>query len=141
MTKPATPQEVDLGNAQPVTPARAPVGDPLSGREKAGVSLTWGVLTMISIFVTVMIVFLWTNESKSSDALIRVLGIRDSLTAVPALDTTRFRLVSAERASFRSFWLGLTQMILLNVLLPVLTALLGYVFGTAQTRGTTRSPA
>lgn len=59
--------DIDVQGAQTVTPPRAPVGATLSGREQAGVNLTWGVMT-----------------------------------------------------------------ILLNVLLPVLTALLGYVFGTTQ---------
>lgn len=32
-------------------------------------------------------------------------------------------------AASREFWITLDQMVLLNLLLPVLTALLGYVFG------------
>jgi hypothetical protein len=36
------------------------------------------------------------------------------------------------RQSLHQFWLQVAQMILLNLLLPVLTALLGYVFGTTQ---------
>ena len=36
--------------------------------------------------------------------------------------------------ALRTFWISATQLILVNVLLPLLTALLGYIFGrqTAQ---------
>jgi hypothetical protein len=34
--------------------------------------------------------------------------------------------------STREFWARIAQLILLNLLLPVLTALLGYVFGSSQ---------
>jgi len=38
--------------------------------------------------------------------------------------------LSELRQSFHSFWLQAAQLILLNLLLPLLTALFGYVFGT-----------
>jgi hypothetical protein len=38
------------------------------------------------------------------------------------------------RQSVHAFWLQAAQLILLNLLLPVLTALLGYIFGTQQER-------
>ena len=34
--------------------------------------------------------------------------------------------------SFRAFWIQAAQLVLLNLLLPVLTALLGYIFGSQQ---------
>lgn len=37
-----------------------------------------------------------------------------------------------QRTGFHSFWLQATQLVLLNLLLPLLTALFGYVFGTQQ---------
>ena len=39
--------------------------------------------------------------------------------------------------SFRSFWLQAAQLILLNLLLPLLTGLLGYLFGT---QGSSKNP-
>jgi len=41
--------------------------------------------------------------------------------------------VNEHRQTFRTFWLQLAQLILLNLLLPLLTALLGYIFGTTRT--------
>ncbi len=37
-----------------------------------------------------------------------------------------------ERAAERAFWLQVAQLVLINLLLPILTALLGYIFGTQQ---------
>lgn len=38
--------------------------------------------------------------------------------------------LEVQRKAFREFWLQFMQMILLNLLLPVLTAILGYIFGS-----------
>jgi len=137
MAGPPTPSEVDLQHATEVKPTPAPVG-PLTEKERAGIQLTWGVLKIIIAFLGVMIVFLGISEWRSADLLGRVLGVQADATGAALADTTRFHLISAERASFRAFWLSLTQMVLLNVLLPVLTALLGYVFGTTQGRAERR---
>jgi hypothetical protein len=36
------------------------------------------------------------------------------------------------RQAFRLFWLQAAQLVLLNLLLPLLTALLGYIFGSRE---------
>jgi hypothetical protein len=122
MTEPV-PASLDLNQASEVTPARAPVGAPLSGKERAGVNLTWGVLGIVAVYLVVVLVFLWRRESALEISL-------PSSGGAVAADTLRFRLMAAERTAFRAFWLDMVQMVLVNVLLPVLTALLGYVFGT-----------
>ena len=38
--------------------------------------------------------------------------------------------ILTEKKEFRAFTLSLLQLVLINVMLPVLTALLGYIFGT-----------
>ncbi len=40
-----------------------------------------------------------------------------------------FKLVKEEKNDMRAFFISITQLILLNLLLPVLTAILGYIFG------------
>lgn len=40
--------------------------------------------------------------------------------------------LAEERAAHRAFWMQVAQLILINLLLPILTALLGYIFGTQQ---------
>ncbi len=37
-----------------------------------------------------------------------------------------------ERTARRAFWMQIAQLVLINLLLPILTALLGYIFGTRQ---------
>ena len=38
-----------------------------------------------------------------------------------------------ERTARRAYWMQIAQLVLINLLLPILTALLGYIFGTRQT--------
>jgi hypothetical protein len=40
-----------------------------------------------------------------------------------------FKLVKDEKSDMRAFFISIAQLILLNLLLPVLTAILGYIFG------------
>lgn len=123
------PTHVNTAQAKDTTPARAPVSElPLPAIQKAGVYLTWGVLGMITLFVAIMLVYLWRSDPAS--------GLPLTVSAGSAPDTVRFRLQAAEQTAFRDFWLKILQMVLLNVLLPVLTALLGYIFGT-QSRAPT----
>jgi len=122
----AAPQPpIDVKSAQDVTPASAPVGTALSGRERAGIYLTWGVLGIIAAFLIVILAILWSNESQSA-------ALSSRLLEAPVLDAARLQSVAEQRGTFRTFWLEMTEKILLNVFLPVLTALLGYVFGTTQ---------
>lgn len=114
---------LDLHDIQPVTPPEAPASTPLSEKERAGVNLTWGVLGLIALFLLLVITFLWRREATLNP-------IPSPARSAAAIDTIRFKLVSGERTAFREFWLRMVQMVLVNVLLPVLTALLGYVFGT-----------
>lgn len=45
--------------------------------------------------------------------------------------------INEQRQSFHTFWIQGAQLILLNLLLPLLTALFGYIFGTQQTENKT----
>lgn len=73
------------------------------------------------------------------DACIKALGELDMAVIGQSLDIERVRLMKEigkealdARQTIRSFWLSLAQLVLLNLLLPTLTALLGYIFGTEQ---------
>jgi hypothetical protein len=123
----STPTTLNLHGVQDVTPPEAPTRTPLSEKERAGVNLTWGVLGLITLFLLLVIIFLWRREATLNP-------IPSPIRGAAALDTIRFKLVSGERVAFREFWLRMVQMVLVNVLLPVLTALLGYVFGTQVSR-------
>ena len=60
-------------------------------------------------------------------ALEAAAGATDAEVAGDAVDK-----LNTGRQTFHTFWLQAAQLILLNLLLPLLTALLGYVFGTQQ---------
>jgi hypothetical protein len=124
MPQPQDASVVDFAAAKDVTPESAPVGRALSGKERAGVNLTWGVLGLIGLFLSVIILILWANESQNSSLAAKLIEA--------GKDAAALQSVAEQRAAFRTFWLEITRTILLNVLLPVLTALLGYVFGTTQ---------
>jgi hypothetical protein len=121
---PAAIPSVDLADATSVSPPEAPVR--LPGIAKAGVTLVKWVLIIISVFVLISVVWIWTSEASFSRQIHCLVGPDVTLTKEVA-DS----LVHA-RSEFRDFWLKIFQMVLLNVLLPVLTALLGYVFGRDQ---------
>ncbi len=133
------PAKVNISAAKRVHATIAPVSDELSGKEKAGVKLTMIVLGIISVFLAVVLLFAGLMELRGGDLWSpgTLVGTTEDTTLAggrTAIDTVAFRLLQAERQSFREFWLRMVQMVLLNVLLPVLTALLGYVFGTQTTR-------
>lgn len=71
------------------------------------------------------------------DRCIAALGGLRLASEARANDIEKLRLfrdfasdAHAHRQAFRSFWLQAAQLILLNLLLPLLTALLGYIFGS-----------
>ena len=64
---------------------------------------------------------------------------KDALGAATMASTLQMASESAtklneHRQSLHQFWLQAAQLILLNLLLPVLTAILGYTFGTQQSQ-------
>ncbi|HEY9248516.1 MAG TPA: hypothetical protein VIO38_05270 [Rariglobus sp.] len=100
--------QINLAGAQTVTPPSAPVLEPVA---QAGVELAKWVLVIMSGVIVIAVIVLFVGELFLA-------------TATPG-DTTGVK-------EYREFWLKWVQMILLNTLLPVLTALLGYVFGSKK---------
>ena len=124
----------DLTDVKDITPNEAPVADPepLTGKEKAGVSLTWGIIGILVFFLTIILAIFFWGEAKFLTGLDQLEQLKD---AKPEKIKELTKLISAfesKQASFRAFWFDTLQLILLNVLFPTLTALLGYVFGTSK---------
>lgn len=116
------PEEIPV---QPLdVPTEVPVEVPVTGLPplpKAGVNLARWLLVMIGTFVLLTVVWLVWSEFSHFQWL---YSQRSSLQADDVSAIIR------ERGTFREFWLKISQMVLLNTLLPVLTAVLGYVFGS-----------
>ena len=127
--------QIDLTQATVATvrlPQVEPV--PMTGKEKAGVWLTWGVLVILGVFVLLILVMIWIYESGASltAALAEVKTGPAAANPDPQAVKDIVEQLELQRSSFRTFLLEIVEKVLLNVLLPVLTALLGYIFGTSQ---------
>jgi hypothetical protein len=79
------------------------------------------------------------NSSDNLEDCLLVLTTAKESASIRSFDVDKLRLMSefvkdsqTHHQAFRSFWLQVSQLILLNLLLPVLTALLGYIFGSQQ---------
>lgn len=77
------------------------------------------------------------ERTKAFDECVQILDPLRQVSASQAIDLDRLRLLKEyakdahdHRQAFRSFWLQAAQLVLLNLLLPLLTALLGYIFGS-----------
>jgi len=124
-------EKIDLKAAPEVTPSEAPASEipPLA---RAGVDLAKWVFVIVSVFIVVALALLAWNE-------IGLFQIETNYTQQlkPDMSTAEMNMVKefiaqleVQRKAFREFWLQFMQMILLNLLLPVLTAILGYIFGS-----------
>ena len=120
----------------------------MSGLQRAGVDLAKWVLTIISVSIVIISGLVASSEllqtGETVDVHKLVLEIHAKVSKLPAddenlplarkdLQDLSRQIVDAKQAE-RSFWMQFSQMILLNLLLPVLTAILGYVFGTTANR-------
>ena len=118
--------DVDLTAVQSVTPQDAPVTDPepLTGKEKAGVSLTWGIISVLVLFLVIILaIFVW-GEFRFLTGLNQLENLKDATPEkLRSLSELMVKLES-KHISFRTFWFDTLQLILLNVLFPTLTALL-----------------
>lgn len=121
------PPSIDVEQAKPVSPEPAPPVqlDPLA---EAGVTLAKWVLVIISGVLAVLFVLLAINEFYTPDFLTDAYSKASTGADSDALIT---KILEA-RAAARDFWFKMAQLVLLNLLLPVLTAILGYVFGSKQ---------
>ncbi|MFZ5910704.1 MAG: hypothetical protein ACOYYU_11885 [Chloroflexota bacterium] len=124
-------EKIDLKAAPEVTPSEAPASEipPLA---RAGVDLAKWVFVIVSVFIVVALALLAWNE-------VGLFQMETSYTQQlkPDMSTAEMNMVKefiaqleVQRKAFREFWLQFLQMILLNLLLPVLTAILGYIFGS-----------
>lgn len=120
--EPSTPSpDVTPEDVPPVTPEVSPIEVPvkdLPPLPRAGVKLAHWILIMIAGFVLVSVVWIGVTEFLYLQWLAQHQNDVDA--------------VIKEHGAFRDFWLKIFQMVLLNVLLPVLTAILGYTFGSSR---------
>lgn len=110
--------------------------------QKHGVLLAWGVLAGIAVFGVILLICVGINEfgAPSHEVETAIKTAEQTLAkcvqpcspeSVEKVSDLMAKIADAKRAS-RDFWISFSQFILLNLLLPVLTSILGYVFGTSK---------
>ena len=132
---------VVLKNSESRVPIEVPV-KPMSELERQGVELAQRVLWIIAAITLALLLLIAGSEfisAQPESETIRKLveeaakqyissGSNDALNNA---NTLIGRLSETRRAS-RDFWLSIGQFLLLNLLLPVLTSILGFIFGTIK---------
>ncbi len=103
----------------------------------AGVNLAKIVLGMVMASILLLVVYLLVVDvgeaaqiDRAYEAMLHPNG-PGSAEQMRVLSEAA-RQMGEQRVAFRTFWLQTAQLILLNLLLPLVTALLGYIFGTNQ---------
>lgn len=146
---PSAPQTIDISSATVVDPTKVQggkvqkSGETITGLQKAGVNLAYVVIGVIATALIALTSLVTLSELKPSsdvsglnELVIKVHARTADLPASsPELPEARkdmqelARQIADAKQAQRTFWMQFSQMILLNLLLPVLTAILGYVFG------------
>lgn len=154
MTGAVSPLSEVLRGAKEVKPPelRREVTD-LPPIARAGVELAKLVLWFIAIAALLLLIFIgfeefgsWGPDTSSIAMLVSKLAAHPpNLTDASQradfqqiLDSTKALLTAldAEKQSARDFVMKVCQLILVSIFLPILTALLGYIFGTQQSSTT-----
>jgi len=143
-TQEAVPSRLDVEDSRLARPASIPGATyaDMTGLQRSGVRLASWVLGMIGGLALVLLALLAVSEYlvrppevASIQLLIEQASQQYAKTGEPETlkqaNELLVRLAEINRSS-REFWLGYSQFLLMNLLLPVLTSVLGYVFGTAR---------
>lgn len=99
-----------------------------------GFNLSSFVLFIISGFILFLVIFLFAKEFDAS-ARIQIPTEANISDSTYARKVELVRMIQEEKKSYRDFTVQISQMILLNLLLPVLTAILGYIFASNKNKG------
>lgn len=112
----------------------------LTGEKRAGIFLALIVLGIVVAFLAATFLVVGLTNPPACQVLQSIgPALSQALQAGKILPDTLSTLLpqcETQQKAFYAFWIDLVQRVLLNALLPVLTALLGYIFGTQQNRTT-----
>lgn len=131
--------KLNLSEAKDFTPDHVEAKVPWL--QKAGVYLATVVIWCIGGVSVTLLILIGISEFTSPSEFTIVgeslrLASASNGASGAALDMQRVESILEKtkevRRATRGFWVDLVQFLLGNILLPVLTAILGYVFGTAR---------
>ncbi|MGI4804598.1 MAG: hypothetical protein ACRYFL_07505 [Janthinobacterium lividum] len=117
------------GNSSAVVAELKPQVNILDPKSRIGYHLARLVLAMISIFLIFLIVYIFLNlPSRHSQIDYKsLINLPDS---VLEKKLAAIKTIQTDEKESRDFVIQISQMVLLNILLPILTAILGYIFGS-----------
>ena len=98
-----------------------------------GFRLSRFVLWIITGFIVVFLIFLFAKQFDGSPRF----SIPDQANLPDSTYARKIevmRVIQEEKRSYREFAVQIAQLVLLNLLLPVLTAILGYIFASNRNR-------
>jgi VIT1/CCC1 family predicted Fe2+/Mn2+ transporter len=101
-----------------------------------GFNLSSFVLFIISGFILFLTIYLFTKQFEAS-SLIKIPTQANIPDSTYARKIELIRMIQEEKKSYREFTIQMSQMVLLNLLLPVLTAILGYIFASNKNTNNT----
>ena len=101
-----------------------------------GFNLSSFLLIIISGFILFLAIYLSTNQFEAS-SLIQIPKEANISDSTYARKIELIRMIQEEKKSYREFTVQMSQMVLLNLLLPVLTAILGYIFASSKNTNNT----
>jgi hypothetical protein len=143
-TQGAVPSRLDVEVVREATPAaiRGATYADMTGLQRSGVRLASWVLGMMGTLAVVLLALIAVNEYVADppevtsiqlliDRAVQQYAATGEPETLKHANDLLVRLAEINRAG-REFWLGYSQFVLMNLLLPVLTSILGYVFGTAR---------
>lgn len=125
--------KLDLEAATEVTPPHIETTTPWL--QRAGVDLAKQVIRCIAVVAVLLLILIGIGEysSQPSEFAIIEKSLQQARSAsgtevdIHRVDSLLEKMKEVRRSA-RDFWKDLSQFLLGNVLLPVLTAILGYVF-------------
>lgn len=101
-----------------------------------GFNLSSFVLLIISGFILFLAIYLSIKQFEASP-LIQIPTEPNIPDSTYARKIELIRMIQEEKKSYREFTVQMAQMVLLNLLLPVLTAILGYIFASNKNNSST----
>lgn len=120
----------DRPNLEPIKDNTAtPQISVLDPKSRIGYHLARIVLAMIGAFLIFLILYILLNLPAQHSQL-DYKSLSNLPDSVLSNRLTIIKTVQADEKESRDFVIQISQMVLLNILLPILTAILGYIFGS-----------
>ncbi len=105
---------------------------PLAALPRAGFVLAKIILTIMSGYLIFLILYIGFGKPDSLEKIDITSRSFASDSSTFAHQQALLQIFQTEKKNSRDFIVQISQMILLNLLLPTLTAILGYIFGSRE---------